>query len=105
MSWATINIISSTNAIVKTGISDSTGIFTLSQIPSGTYKLEIVSIGYKAKTFAISLQDTTKLHVDQGLVLLSPDTKQLKGVNITKQQTNSHSRDRQACVRSTSRSG
>jgi hypothetical protein len=81
--WATINIISSTNAIVKTGISDSTGIFTLSQIPSGTYKLEIVSIGYKAKTFAISLQDTTKLHVDQGLVLLSPDTKQLKGVNIT----------------------
>ena len=40
--WATINIIGSANTIVKTGISDSTGIFTLSQIPSGTYKLEIV---------------------------------------------------------------
>ncbi|WP_048905901.1 outer membrane beta-barrel protein [Pedobacter sp. V48] len=81
--WATINIIGTTNAIVKTGISDSTGIFILSQIPSGTYKLEIVSVGYKPKTFAISLQDTTKQQVNQGLVLLSPDAKQLKGVNIT----------------------
>jgi ferric enterobactin receptor len=81
--WATINLINSAKITIKTSISDSTGTFTLNQIPTGAYKLEIVSIGYAPKIITINLLDTTIRHTDVGLILLSPDSKQLKGVIIT----------------------
>nr|WP_068891120.1 outer membrane beta-barrel family protein [Pedobacter panaciterrae] len=81
--WATINLINSAKTTIKTSLSDSTGIFTLNQIPAGTYKLEIISVGYTPKTITINLLDTAIRHIDVGLILLSPDSKQLKGVNIT----------------------
>lgn len=45
--------------------------------------MEIISVGYISKTITIKLQDTAIRNVDVGTIALSPDSKQLKGVNIT----------------------
>ncbi|MGH2624016.1 MAG: carboxypeptidase regulatory-like domain-containing protein, partial [Sphingobacterium sp.] len=81
--WATILIKNQGDTIIRSSISDSTGIFIINHIPNGDYKLQVISVGYGNKVIPLILQDTLVRHIDIGTLNLNRDAKQLKEVEVT----------------------
>ncbi|PSR53316.1 TonB-dependent receptor [Adhaeribacter arboris] len=64
---------------------EASGAFLITNLPTGNYKLELSFVGYRTKTFPVTLtaEQTT---LDLGKIQLSPDTKILSGVTVTGQK-------------------
>lgn len=67
-------------------LTDVKGHFNITEIQPGKYKLRVTSIGYKnydTAPFNITMQESTK---DVGILLMPPNLKVLKEVNITEEK-------------------
>jgi len=82
LDFVTVALKTADNKPVRTVLSNSKGAFSLVKIPSGKYKLNIVSIGYKTSVVDISASGANTA-IDAGIILLSPASNQLKEVSIT----------------------
>lgn len=70
------------NKILANALTDSTGKFTLIQLPAGLYQLKISFVGYTDKLIpGLKITDGVTLKVGQ--ILLSPDTRTLNEVKVT----------------------
>lgn len=81
LGFATIAITDpTTNAPVKSMLTKDDGTFEIGKLPAKAYKLSLIYVGYKTKTFNIS---GTRAVDDIGRVVLSPSSNQLKEVSVT----------------------
>lgn len=62
-------------------ITDSQGMFTLQNIPNGSYTLSIQYIGYASVNQSVTIDDK-KSKIDVGSVYLKEDTTELEGVEV-----------------------
>lgn len=81
--FATVTLFTQVGNKLVTGVSTSTdGKFAISKITAGTYKLKVSFLGYADKIIQnLKLNDGATLKL--GKILLSPNTKTLKTVEIT----------------------
>ncbi|MFA6087392.1 TonB-dependent receptor domain-containing protein [Mucilaginibacter sp.] len=80
LGYATIAITDpATNAPVKSMLTKDDGTFEMGKLPAKAYKLSLVYVGYKTKTFNIS---GSKAVDDVGRIVLSPTSNQLKEVSV-----------------------
>ena len=73
-----------TNQIIVGSISNKSGIFTLKNIPSGTYRIEVTYIGYNKYTISdiiISESSNQEVSKDLGIIFLTLSTIKLSEVN------------------------
>lgn len=70
---------SSDSSIVKAGITDINGIFTIEEIPSGWYNIEASVIGYAPYTHSLHIEKDT----DLGNISLQPVAQELREVTVT----------------------
>lgn len=68
------------------GITNSEGVFTISKIPLGKYKLKITFMGYNNKSIDEVELTEKKMSVNLGTILLGQKSMQLKGVEVTAQK-------------------
>lgn len=63
---ATIRLLDSilTKTMIQYTVSDYDGVFTLTNIPSGSYKLQIVPVGYRDSIFTVIVNQDTSLRFD-----------------------------------------
>lgn len=69
--------------IVNGTTSDSKGNFTLTKVPSGTYRIEINFLGYNKKVIENIKIDDKNSFVSLGKIFLSPKSTSLQGVTVT----------------------
>ena len=72
-------VLISEDEVVKGNSSDTSGLFTISNIPLGTYTLNISFLGYKTYTKQIEVTKT----IDLGTIVLQKETESLDDVVIT----------------------
>lgn len=89
--YATVAVINSEKKIQTGGTSDEKGAFVLDNIPVGTYQILISFVGYRTKTVANVLitagtPGREKPAIDLGLIVVAPDSKNLKEVVVTGQR-------------------
>lgn len=72
-------VLMSEDVVVKGNSSDTSGLFTISNIPLGTYTLNISFLGYKTYTKQIEVTKT----IDLGTIVLQKETESLDDVIIT----------------------
>jgi ferric enterobactin receptor len=84
LEYATISIISKQSGkIINGSVADVHGVFGISDIPFGTYKIDIEFIGYEKSTIdSISIY-SNKRSVSLGTIFLSPSMHNLQGVTVT----------------------
>jgi ferric enterobactin receptor len=83
LEYATVSVINRQSAKVITGtVTDIHGAFGISDIPPGTYKIDIEFIGYE-KITVDSISTNNRHSVSLGTIYLSPSTYNLQGVTIT----------------------
>ncbi|WP_439694830.1 TonB-dependent receptor domain-containing protein [Mucilaginibacter sp. AW1-7] len=80
--YATVSVFDqASNKVVNGTITATDGKFTIDKLPAGTYRLRINFLGYANKTIANIKVDGGMLKL--GRILLSPDSKLLKEVQVT----------------------
>ncbi len=81
--YATVSVINKQSAKVITGtIADAKGVFAISDIPAGTYRIDIEFIGYEKTTIDNVSINSSKSSVSLGTIYLSPSTVNLQSVNV-----------------------
>ncbi|GAA4452683.1 outer membrane beta-barrel family protein [Nibrella saemangeumensis] len=84
--FSSVALMNPAGKLVMGAVADEQGAFLLGQIPYGTYKLVITSVGYQPKTlFNVSLSERANA-LDLKGIRLRPDTKMLKEVTVTGQR-------------------
>ncbi|RYE28492.1 MAG: TonB-dependent receptor, partial [Sphingobacteriaceae bacterium] len=82
--YATISVfLASKTQPITGGTTNEKGIFSISQIPNGTYSVTINFIGYERYQVAQLNINDAKNSINIGTILLKPATKTLKEVNVT----------------------
>jgi ferric enterobactin receptor len=83
LEYATVSVINKQSAKVITGsVTDVRGAFGISDIPLGTYTIDIEFIGYEKITIDNISINNDKRSVSLGTVYLSPSTYNLQGVTV-----------------------
>jgi ferric enterobactin receptor len=84
LEYATITVINKqTDKIVNGTVADAKGVFTVSNLPYDTYKVNIDFIGYEQITFDNISLSVSKKSVSLGSVYLNSSTHSLQSVEIT----------------------
>jgi outer membrane receptor protein involved in Fe transport len=85
--YATVSVfkIDSTTP-VNGGLSDANGSFKITNVPAGSYRVQVNYIGYKVKSITGVVLTTGKPNKNIGNVIISPTANLLKAVQITGQQ-------------------
>ncbi|GAA4402938.1 outer membrane beta-barrel family protein [Nibrella viscosa] len=84
--FTTLALMSPAGKLVVGTVADEQGAFQLGQIPYGSYKLVITSVGYQAKTIPNLLVREGEAGLSLTGIRLRPDTKMLKEVVVTGQR-------------------
>jgi outer membrane receptor protein involved in Fe transport len=71
---------------VNGGLSDEKGVFKITNIPAGAYRVQVNYIGYKVKSVTGLVLTPGKLDRNLGNVIISPTANLLKAVEVTGQQ-------------------
>ncbi len=74
------------NKIINGTTSDIKGIFILTRVPKGTYRIVINFLGYEKKVVENILLDDKNPSVSMGTIFLSPKSTNLQGVTVTAQK-------------------
>ena len=81
--FVTVRLLSSKDSMVfKEQVTDSSGAFTLSNVPEGKYLLQFSSVGYRPLYRDISLEKTAQGIVDMGNIALATDPGLLNAVVV-----------------------
>jgi outer membrane receptor protein involved in Fe transport len=80
----TVSLLSG-NEVQRSTITDSTGIFSIENIATGKYTIELSGVGYSSKTLAVTLTENKPL-LHLGTIALSSDNKQLQNITVTAQK-------------------
>jgi hypothetical protein len=83
LEYATVSVINRQSSKVITGaVADTRGAFVISDIPFGTYRVDIDYIGYEKITIDSINLSSSRRSVSLGTISLSPSTFNLQGVNV-----------------------
>jgi ferric enterobactin receptor len=82
LDFVTVNLMSGKNA-VKADFTKTDGAFVFKNVKPAKYSVVIVGVGYKSKTIAVDLSDSTKTTVELGSVDISSNVIGLKEVTVT----------------------
>ena len=83
--FASVALYHPADSVALTGVlSDSAGVFQITQVTPGQYRLEMFFIGYKAQTISLTLKRGEVLNL--GSLLLEPAKNQLNEVVVTGQR-------------------
>ena len=82
LDFVTVALKTTDNRPVKTVLTSAKGNFNLANIASGTYKLSLISVGYKTSVIPIDSSVATS-EINLGTIALAASNNQLKEVNIT----------------------
>ena len=86
MEYATVTLYDSSGVKTLSGtVSDKSGVFLVSNLPAGRYKLTIEFIGYQAYSVPHVLSVNNREHIDLKTILLTKDAKLLGAVTVTAQ--------------------
>ncbi len=81
--YASIGIIDAQSGkIINGGISDERGVFHISELPVGTYTLQISFIGYSVKTLENIQLSLKKPDADLNIIILTPESKILNEIKV-----------------------
>ena len=84
MEYATVSVINKQSGKVINGsVADVKGVFTISNLPFDTYKININFIGYEQITLDDITLNSDKRSARLGTIFLNPSTHSLQGVEIT----------------------
>lgn len=83
LAFVTISLSSAAGKAVKTVLSTEQGVFTMEKIPTGTYSLSILVLGYKPQRLPLTLTDSTALQKNMGAITMTVQSKQLKEVLVS----------------------
>ena len=82
LDYITVGIKTIQNVPLKSTLSKSDGTFLLSEIKSGQYLINLISVGYQTKTITLKLSIESG-NVDMGTIYLSTQNNQLKEIVVT----------------------
>ena len=83
LEYSTITIVNRlTGKIVTGSVADSHGSFTITDIPSGTYKVNVEFIGYNRSSIDSISISSNKHSVSVGTIFLSPSTLSIQDVTV-----------------------
>ena len=85
--YATVSIFKNGSSTpLNGGLSDEKGIFKITNVPAGEYRVQVNYIGYKVKTITGLVLTDGKPDKYMGNVIISPTANLLKAVEVTGQQ-------------------
>ncbi len=84
--YVTVAIHKSDGTLLTGGVTDDNGNFKISEIPEGTYTVNIQFIGYKKFTTNITIASGNR-NIDLGMVSLEEDVASLDEVTVTAERT------------------
>lgn len=85
--YATVSIFKNGSSTpLNGGLSDEKGIFKITNVPAGEYRVQVNYIGYKVKTITGLVLTDGKPDKNMGNVIISPTANLLKAVEVTGQQ-------------------
>jgi len=80
--FVTLTLKNAAKQPVKSTLTKPGGAFSFEKLSPGKYSLVLISVGYNTKQIAVDLTDNTNKVTDLGAISFSPNTKQLKAVDI-----------------------
>lgn len=83
VAWVSVSIKTTSNKMVRSGITDSIGHFRLENLPSGFYHLALSSMAYHTKIIPLHLREVQKQEITLGILQLLPKAKALDKVEVT----------------------
>ncbi len=83
LEYVTLSLKTEQNQAVKTELTGQDGTFTLSKLKTGKYLLNVIYVGYSAKSLPVDLSDSTLTIKDLGTIYLKSGSTNLKEVVIT----------------------
>jgi len=85
--YATVSIFKNGSSTpLNGGLSDEKGIFKITNVPAGEYRVQVNYIGYKVKTITGLVLTDGKPDKNMGNLIISPTANLLKAVEVTGQQ-------------------
>ncbi len=87
MASATISLHSAQDStIIKRAITDTAGVFKITDIQQGSYSIEAAALGYLVFQKEIRVQSSQVMLIDLGTIILEPDTKLLNEVIVSSER-------------------
>ena len=81
--YATVSLKNAAMQVVRTAVTREDGSFNFEKLPAADYTLNLVNIGYVAKSLPLKLNNATNPIIDLGKILISPQSNQLALVSVT----------------------